>query len=76
VLSALITGRKYDGYILRVFEAYSSRGKCEIDFCKAIESVTECNLMEKDGEALSHCEKSFVFDIKPNEVKTFRIKFK
>lgn len=75
-MSALITGRKYDGYILRVFEAYSSRGKCEIDFCKEIESVTECNLMEKDGESLSHCEKSFVFDIKPNEVKTFRIKFK
>ena len=73
-MSALTTGRKYDGYILRVFEAYSSREKCEIDFCKAIESVTECNLMEKDGESLSHCEKSFVFDIKPNEVKTFKNK--
>ena len=73
-MSALTTGRKYDGYILRVFEACSSREKCEIDFCKAIESVTECNLMEKDGESLSHCEKSFVFDIKPNEVKTFKNK--
>lgn len=76
VLDAFKKAQNDDGYILRVFEAYSSRGKCEIDFCKAIESVTECNLMEKDGEALSHCEKSFVFDIKPNEVKTFRIKFK
>lgn len=76
VLDAFKKAQNNDGYILRVFEAYSSRGKCEIDFCKAIESVTECNLMEKDGEALSHCEKSFVFDIKPNEVKTFRIKFK
>lgn len=76
VLDAFKKAQNDDGYILRVFEAYSSRGKCEIDFCKAIESVTECNLMEKDGEALSHCEKSFVFDIKPNEVRTFRIKFK
>lgn len=76
VLDAFKKAQNDDGYILRVFEAYSSRGKCEIDFGKAIESVTECNLMEKDGEALSHCEKSFVFDIKPNEVKTFRIKFK
>lgn len=76
VLDVFKKAQNDDGYILRVFEAYSSRGKCEIDFCKAIESVTECNLMEKDGEALSHCEKSFVFDIKPNEVKTFRIKFK
>ena len=76
VLDAFKKAQNDDGYILRVFEAYSSRGKCEIDFCKAIESVTECNLMEKDGEALSYCEKSFVFDIKPNEVKTFRIKFK
>lgn len=76
VLDAFKKAQNDDGYILRVFEAYSSRGKCEIDFCKAIESVTECNLMEKDSEALSHCEKSFVFDIKPNEVKTFRIKFK
>lgn len=76
VLDAFKKAQNDDGYILRVFEAYSSRGKYEIDFCKAIESVTECNLMEKDSEALSHCEKSFVFDIKPNEVKTFRIKFK
>lgn len=76
VLDAFKKAQNDDGYILRVFEAYSSRGKCEIDFCKEIESVTECNLMEKDGESLSHCEKSFVFDIKPNEVKTFRIKFK
>lgn len=76
VLDAFKKAQNDDGYILRVFEAYFSRGKCEIDFCKAIESVTECNLMEKDSEALSHCEKSFVFDIKPNEVKTFRIKFK
>lgn len=76
VLDAFKKAQNNDGYILRVFEAYSSRGKCEIDFCKAIESVTECNLMEKDGEALSHCEKAFVFDIKPNEVRTFRIKFK
>lgn len=76
VLDAFKKAQNDDGYILRVFEAYSSRGKCEIDFCKAIESVTECNLMEKDGESLSHCEKSFVFDIKPNEVRTFRIKFK
>lgn len=76
VLDAFKKAQNDDGYILRVFEAYSSRGKCEIDFCKAIESVTECNIMEKDSEALSHCEKSFVFDIKPNEVKTFRIKFK
>lgn len=76
VLDAFKKAQNDDGYILRVFEAYSSRGKCEIDFCKAIESVTECNLMEKDGEALSHCEKAFVFDIKPNEVRTFRIKFK
>ena len=75
VLDAFKMAQNSDGYILRVFEAYSSRGKCEIEFNNSIDSVTECNLMENDIGAVPHNGKSFVFDIKPNEVKTFRIKF-
>ena len=76
VLDAFKKAQNADGYILRVFEAYSSRGKCSIEFSDSIESVIECNLMEKNIETVSHSDKSFVFNIKPNEVKTFRIKFK
>lgn len=75
VLDAFKKAQNSDGYIIRVFESYSSRGKCEIEFNNSIDSVTECNLMENDIGAVPHNGKSFVFDIKPNEVKTFRIKF-
>ena len=63
-----------DGIILRVYEALSSRGKVEITLPGEVNSVTECNLMEVDEKAVVHNGSSFCFDIKPNEVRTFRIR--
>ena len=65
-----------DGYIVRVFEAHTSRGSCTLNFEKEIARVRECNMMEVNEKEIEHNEKSVTFDIKPNEVKTFRINFK
>ena len=51
-----------------------SRGKVEITLPGEINSVTECNLMEVDEAAVAHNGSSFTFEIKPNEVRSFRIK--
>lgn len=74
VLDALKPARDGEGLILRVYEAYASRGRVDISLPFAVNSVTECNLMEVEETALPHTSGSFSFDIKPNEVRTFRIK--
>lgn len=74
VLDAYKAAQDGDGIILRVYEALSSRGKVEITLPGDIHSVTECNLMEVDEQAVAHNGSSFCFDIKPNEVRSFRIK--
>ena len=74
VLDAYKAAQDGDGIILRVYEALSSRGKVEITLPAAFNSVTECNLMEVDEQVVANGGSSFSFDIKPNEVRTFRIR--
>lgn len=75
VLDAFKKAQDGDGYILRVFEAYSSRGKCRITLPKEIKSAGECLMTEVGFEDIGHDGSAFEFFIKPNEVKTFRIRF-
>jgi len=76
VLDAFKKALDSDGYIVRVFEAHTSRGSCTLNFEKEIARVRECNMMEVNEKEIEHNEKSVTFDINPNEVKTFRINFK
>lgn len=75
VLDAFKRSLDGDGCILRIFEAHTTRGSCTVSLAKDIARVRECNLMEVNESELSHSKSSFTFDIKPNEVKTFRINF-
>lgn len=75
VLDAFKKAQDGDGYIMRVFEAFSSRGSCKITLPKEIKSVCECLMTEQGSEAVRSDGRTFEFFIKPNEVKTFRIKF-
>lgn len=74
VLDAYKAAQNGDGIILRVYEALSSRGKVEITLPMELTSVTECNLMEVNEMLVTHSGNSFAFEIKPNEVRSFRIK--
>lgn len=75
VLDAFKKAQDGDGYILRVFEAYSSRGKCRITLPEKISALGECLMTETENHEIPFDGNAFEFFIKPNEVKTFRIKF-
>lgn len=75
VLDAFKKAQDGDGCILRVFEAFSSRGKCKITLPKEIKSVGGCLMTEVGFDEIHADGNSFEFFIKPNEVKTFRVKF-
>lgn len=61
--------------ILRVHECYNRRTKAKINFFKEIQSVFECDLEER--QEISEFEvkdRAFEFEIKPFEIKTFKLK--
>lgn len=65
-----------NGMILRAYEYENTKTHAELSLGmgKEIESVCECNLMEEEipGE-IAHTDKGFDVDIKPFEIKTYRV---
>ncbi len=74
VLDAYKPALDGDGLILRLYEGNFSRGRCSVSLPFEINSVTECDMMERNEAELAHSGNIFEFFIKPHEVKTFRIK--
>lgn len=62
--------------IVRMYEAYNRRTKARFTLLKALESVKECDLMESDVENVRFEGNSFEFEIKPYEIKSFKISLK
>lgn len=65
-----------DDIIVRVFECYNRRTKVRASMHKEIERLAECDLMENETEVLSAHGNTFEFEIKPYEIKTFKLRFK
>ncbi len=61
------------GYIIRFVEEEQKRGKHSVKLGFGFEKVYECNMIEEDKHEIDCSENGFEFDIKPFEVKTFRI---
>jgi alpha-mannosidase len=64
-----------DHTIIRMYECYNRRTKATLTFFKDLKEARECNLMEKDTEDINIDGNSITFDIKPYEIKTFKVKF-
>ena len=62
-----------DGLIVRLYEAHNQRGHGTLTFATAINAVQECNLLEAPLQKVVHMENSFVFHVRPFEIKTFRV---
>lgn len=62
--------------IIRLYECYNRRSAVNLTFCAIISGVWECDLMESNLHELDHGDNTFVFDIKPFEIKTFKLKVK
>ncbi|WP_202707976.1 alpha-mannosidase [Sporosalibacterium faouarense] len=65
-----------DEIIIRMYEFCNRRTNVSIDFYKELEEVYECNLMEKEIDEIKVNNGTFIFDIKPYEIKTFKLKVK
>lgn len=63
-----------DDMIVRLYEYFNRRSKVKLTFGAAISDVRECDLMEKDLCSIGNEEREFEFDIKPFEIKTFKLK--
>ncbi len=65
-----------DNIIVRAYETWNSKTPVILSFCNAIESATECNLMEEEDEAVAFENNTLTATFKPFEIKTFKIKLK
>lgn len=63
-----------DDIIVRMYECYNKRTKVSVEFFEDLKGVVECNLMERDLEEIAYDKNSFNFEIKPYEIKSFRLK--
>lgn len=61
------------GIIVRLYEGYNALTKAKLTWNSAIQKVEECNLMEEKLADIAHEGNVFAFQIKPYEVKTYRI---
>jgi len=59
--------------IVRMYECYNKRTDVKVTFFKPLQKVVECNLMEKELQPVSVQENTFIFSIKPYEIKTFKL---
>lgn len=64
-----------DGIIIRVYECHNRRDKVTLTFSRSPKAVTECNLLEEDHGRMDLDGNRISFQIRPYEIKTFRILF-
>jgi len=62
-----------NGLIVRLYEAHNQRGHGTLTFATAIHAVQECNMLEAPLQEVPHMDNSFVFQVRPFEIKTFRV---
>jgi len=62
-----------DGLIVRLYEAHNQRGRGTLTFATPLLSVQECNLLEEPVNDVSYQGNTLSFQVRPFEIKTFRI---
>ncbi len=66
-----------DAYIVRFVEKAGRRTAVNVEFFAEIASVTECNLLEREDVAADIANgKTMAFEIKPFEIKCYKVKVK
>ena len=65
-----------NGIVVRIYEYENAKTHATVTFGmgKKLQTVWECNLMEETERELTECtDKEFRFDIRPFEIKTFKV---
>lgn len=73
VIDAVKKAQDGDGIIVRIYEAQQKRGNVTLTANLPFTRVCECNLMEENETDIAVEGNSFSFNIRPFEVKTFRL---
>lgn len=73
VVDAVKGAEDGNGLIVRVYEAGGARGKAKLSLGFAASGAYACNLMELNEAVVEIADGAIIFDIKPYEIKTFRI---
>jgi alpha-mannosidase len=73
VVEALKPAEDGHGHVLRVYEPNGGRGTVRIRLGFPAVRVRECNLVEEDGERVTVRKGAFQFEIRPFQIRTFRL---
>lgn len=75
ILETIKVAEDGDGIILRLYEVENTRCKVKVTLADEIARVVETNLMEEaeKEQKVSLTQDGFTFEIKPYEIKTFRV---
>ena len=63
-----------DDIIIRLYEYENKRSNCMLEFSKYIKYIYEADMMENNISELESEENRVRFEIKPYEIKTFKVK--
>jgi alpha-mannosidase len=74
ILETLKLADNGDGAILRLYEPHGGRGRVNVEFSFRVQGVRACNLVEEDEGPVDLEGRGFAFDIKPFQVRTFRLR--
>jgi alpha-mannosidase len=62
-----------DGLIVRLYEAHNQRGRGTLTFAAPLLSAQECNLLEEPLRTIAVDGHKLTFQVRPFEIKTFRV---
>ena len=64
-----------DGLIVRLYEAHNMRGPASLRFARPVASAVETDLLEREIGPVVAEGAELRFEVRPFEVKTFRVRF-
>ena len=73
IIEVVKKGEDSNDIIIRLYECYNRRSSVRLTFGAGITNVRECDLLENNLNELPHDGDSFTFDIRPYEIKTFKL---
>ncbi len=60
--------------LIRLYECYNRRTQATLTFGKNLKGAVECDMLENDICDVNYSENTISFEIKPYEIKTFKVK--
>ena len=63
-----------DEIVVRLYEFENKRADVKAQFFRELTAVSECDLLENEINPVSQQGSAFSFEIRPYEIKTFKLK--